>query len=89
MCKITEHISVHDVIDWFTENVKDDRIKIHFLEECDHNDISNYTKIFMVVILNLNLEILENYLYNLCTTICSSTAIRSASTSHSSFASIS
>jgi DNA-directed RNA polymerase II subunit RPB2 len=47
MCKITQHISVHEVIDWFTTNVKDDRIKIHFLEECDHHDIANYTKIFI------------------------------------------
>ena len=47
MCKITQHISVHQVIEWFTTNVKDDSIKIHFLEECDHNDISTYTKIFI------------------------------------------
>ncbi len=47
MCKITQHISVHDVIEWFTTNVKDDSIKIHFLEECDHNDIATYTKIFI------------------------------------------
>ena len=47
MCKITQHISVHEVIEWFTTNVKDDSIKIHFLEECDHNDISTYTKIFI------------------------------------------
>jgi DNA-directed RNA polymerase II subunit RPB2 len=47
MCKITQHISVHDVIEWFTTNVKDDTIKIHFLEECDHNDIATYTKIFI------------------------------------------
>ena len=47
MCKITQHISVHEVIEWFTSNVKDDSIKIHFLEECDHNDMSTYTKIFI------------------------------------------
>jgi DNA-directed RNA polymerase II subunit RPB2 len=47
MCKITQHISIHEVIQWFVENVKDDRIKIHFLEECDHNDIATYTKIFI------------------------------------------
>jgi DNA-directed RNA polymerase II subunit RPB2 len=47
MCKITQHISVHEVIIWFMTNVKPDNIKIHFLEECDHNDIANYTKIFI------------------------------------------
>ena len=47
MCKITQHISVHEVIKWFTTNVKDDSIKIHFLEECDHDDIASYTKIFI------------------------------------------
>ena len=47
MCKITQHISVHEVIDWFIKNVKDDSIKIHFLEECDHTDIAMYTKIFI------------------------------------------
>jgi DNA-directed RNA polymerase II subunit RPB2 len=47
MCKITQHISVHEVIQWFAENVTDDRIKIHFLEECDHNDIATHTKIFI------------------------------------------
>ena len=47
MCKITQHISVPEVIEWFTTNVKDDSIKIHFLEECDHNDMATYTKIFI------------------------------------------
>ena len=47
MCKITQHISVHEVIEWFTTNVKDDSIKIHFLEECDHSDMAAYTKIFI------------------------------------------
>ena len=47
MCKITQHISVHEVIEWFTTNVKDDSIKIHFLEECDHTDMAAYTKIFI------------------------------------------
>ena len=47
MCKITQHISVHEVIEWFMKNIKEDSIKIHFLEECDHNDIANYTKIFI------------------------------------------
>ena len=47
MCKITQHISVHEVIKWFMKNIKEDSIKIHFLEQCDHNDIANYTKIFI------------------------------------------
>ena len=47
MCKITQHISVHEVIKWFMTNIKEDTIKIHFLEECDHIDISTYTKIFI------------------------------------------
>ena len=49
MCKITQHISVHEVIEWFTANVTDDSVKIHFLEECDHNDIAEdkHAKIFI------------------------------------------
>ena len=47
MCKITQHISVHEVINWFITNITEDSIKIHFLEQCDHNDISIYTKIFI------------------------------------------
>ena len=47
MCKITQHISLHQVIGWFMKNVTNDIIKIHFLEECDHNDIAIYTKIFI------------------------------------------
>ena len=47
MCKITGHISVHEVIKWFNENITLDDIKIHFLEECEHIDIASYTKIFI------------------------------------------
>ena len=46
-CKITGHISVHTVIDWFIHNVKADDIRIHFLEECEHDDIATYTKLFI------------------------------------------
>jgi len=47
MCKITGHISVYEVIEWFRKNIEQDDIRIHFLEECDHNDMSLYTKIFI------------------------------------------
>jgi DNA-directed RNA polymerase II subunit RPB2 len=43
MCRITDHISVYDVIAWIKENIKD----CHILEECGFDDIHRFTKIFI------------------------------------------
>ena len=44
MCKITEHISVYDIVKWIMENLKEDII---ILEECLHRDIHIYSKLFI------------------------------------------
>jgi DNA-directed RNA polymerase II subunit RPB2 len=43
MCKITDHISVYDIIGWVRENIKD----IIILEETNYDDIHKYTKLFI------------------------------------------
>ena len=43
MCKITDHISVYDILRWIQINIPN----IIVLEECTHTDISVYTKLFV------------------------------------------
>ena len=43
MCKITDHISVYDIIKWIQENID----KVVILEECSFEDIHKYTKLFI------------------------------------------
>jgi DNA-directed RNA polymerase II subunit RPB2 len=43
MCKITDHISVYDIIKWIQENTKSSVI----LEECTFENIHAYTKLFI------------------------------------------
>jgi DNA-directed RNA polymerase II subunit RPB2 len=44
MCKITDHISVYDIVNWIMQNFNKDII---VLEECLHQDIHMYSKLFI------------------------------------------
>ena len=43
MCKITDHITVYDIIGWIQTNIKD----IMILEESSYEDIHRYSKLFI------------------------------------------
>jgi DNA-directed RNA polymerase II subunit RPB2 len=47
MCKISNSISIHDVSSWIRTNIKGDDVTILYLEECSHDDIHRFTKIFI------------------------------------------
>ena len=44
MCKITDHISVYDIVKWVMDNLARDII---ILEECLHPDIHKCSKLFI------------------------------------------
>ncbi len=48
MCKITEHVSVYDVLKWvYTLMEDDEETKIAFLEEVEYDDLYNSIKLFI------------------------------------------
>jgi DNA-directed RNA polymerase II subunit RPB2 len=47
MAKITESIPLKEVIQWIVSVMTDDDIRICYLEECDHNDIYKFSRLFI------------------------------------------
>jgi DNA-directed RNA polymerase II subunit RPB2 len=47
MCKITNSISIKEIASWLIKTMKGEDIRIIYLEECEHEDIHRFTKIFI------------------------------------------
>ena len=47
MCAFTNPITNHEMMKWISENMREEELKVRFLEECSYEDMHWHTKLFI------------------------------------------